>query len=428
MKKWIADNYPGTKTSITEYNLGQHTTLNSGLAEADLLGVFGREGLDYATMWSDVTPTDPISFAFQIYRNYDLNGSAFGDTSVLGQTDNQDQLAIYAAQRADGTVTAMVINKLPTTDLASTLTLSNFGASGAVQVWQYSNANLTKIVRGTDLSVSGGVINAVFPAYSMTMLVIPGSNAGVISSVLNAASLQPAIAPGTLVLVQGNWLDNGTAARTPSIGSSAAVGTTLGGVQVLFDGKAAPVLTVGANYATALVPYSTVGQSTTSVQVQTQAGLSAPFAAPLSATAPAVFTANGSGNGQALAYSFNPALGFPVANSALSPAAASGTLYFFLTGAGVLNPAMGDGSVGAITAQTPAQALTVTIGGAPATVISAVPAGLAALKSVSGILLVGVQVPAGTGEAVGGNFVGTVALIVTVGGASSPAGVTVAIH
>jgi uncharacterized protein (TIGR03437 family) len=117
-----------------------------------------------------------------------------------------------------------------------------------------------------------------------------------------------------------------------------------------------------------------------------------------------------------------------VANSALSPAAASGTLYFFLTGAGVLNPAMGDGSVGAITAQTPAQALTVTIGGAPATVISAVPAGLAALKSVSGILLVGVQVPAGTGEAVGGNFVGTVALIVTVGGASSPAGVTVAIH
>ena len=74
----------------------------------------------------------------------------------------------------------------------------------------------------------------------------------------------------------------------------------------------------------------------------------------------------------------------------------------------------------AISTQTPAQPLTVTIGGTAAPVISAsaLPAGLAGLKSVSGILLVGVQVPAGTAS-------GNQPLVVTVGSATSPFGVTV---
>ena len=259
MKAWVANNYPGTKLAITEYMLGGESTLAGALAQGDLLGVFGREGLDLATLWGSnfIAPSWPVAYAFQMYRNYDGNGATFGETSLLAGSDTQDQLAVYAAQRQDGTLTAMVINKLPSTDLSSTLTLNNFAASGPAQVWQYSGANLGAIVPGTALPVAGGQINAVFPAYSMTLLVIPGATTPQISAVVNSASLQPAIAPGTLVLVRGNWLDNGDDATTPALSPGKSVGVTLAGIQVLFDGKPAPLLEVRANLIWAVVPFST---------------------------------------------------------------------------------------------------------------------------------------------------------------------------
>jgi hypothetical protein len=105
MKKWIADNYPGTKTAITEYNLGAFDDISGFLAQADLLGAFGREGLDLATLWGNLTKSsnnvevpNMMSYAFRLYRNYDGQGGAFGETSISAVSDNQDQLAIYAAQ------------------------------------------------------------------------------------------------------------------------------------------------------------------------------------------------------------------------------------------------------------------------------------------------------------------------------------------
>ena len=43
MKKWVANDYPGTKTAITEYNWGGQEHINGALAQADILGIFGRE-------------------------------------------------------------------------------------------------------------------------------------------------------------------------------------------------------------------------------------------------------------------------------------------------------------------------------------------------------------------------------------------------
>jgi hypothetical protein len=45
MKSWVAQYYPGTKVAITEYNWGALDNINGALAEADVLGIFGREGL-----------------------------------------------------------------------------------------------------------------------------------------------------------------------------------------------------------------------------------------------------------------------------------------------------------------------------------------------------------------------------------------------
>jgi hypothetical protein len=56
MRQWVADNYPGTKTAITEYNWGAPDAITGAIAQADILGIFGREQLDYGTIWTSLRP------------------------------------------------------------------------------------------------------------------------------------------------------------------------------------------------------------------------------------------------------------------------------------------------------------------------------------------------------------------------------------
>src|ERR1700729_290553 len=51
LRQWVAANYPGTMTGITEYNWGAQDTITGAIAQADILGIFGRENLDLATLW-----------------------------------------------------------------------------------------------------------------------------------------------------------------------------------------------------------------------------------------------------------------------------------------------------------------------------------------------------------------------------------------
>ncbi|HUQ57831.1 cellulose binding domain-containing protein, partial [Lentzea sp.] len=171
-KSWIAQYNPGTKTAITEYNWGALDDINGALAQADILGVFGREGLDLATMWGEPKPTDPGAYAFRMYRNYDGAGSRFGDVSTSATSADQGRLAVYAAQRSsDSALTVMVVNKTGD-DLTSPLSVAGFDAAGAAQRFTYGPANLGAIVRG-DLQVSDGHVDTTYPANSITLLVLP---------------------------------------------------------------------------------------------------------------------------------------------------------------------------------------------------------------------------------------------------------------
>jgi hypothetical protein len=177
MQKWVANDYPGTKLAITEYNWGALGYMNGALAQADLLGIFGREGLDLATLWGPPEDANaPGIFAFRMYRNYDGQGSSFGETSLQAASTDQDKLAIYAAQRSqDGTLMLMVINKTEQR-LTSHMTLANFQPAAAVQVFLYSNANLAAIVRAPDQPLTADGFTADFPANSISLLVIPPGN------------------------------------------------------------------------------------------------------------------------------------------------------------------------------------------------------------------------------------------------------------
>jgi len=172
MKAWVNGYYPGTKLAITEYNWGALDTMNGALAQADVLGIFGREGVDLATLWAPPALNDPGAFAFRMYRNYDGQGRKFGETSVLATSADQDRLAIYAAQRNDLSVTILVINKT-SENLTSTLNLSGFTPATTAHVFRYSGANLNAISLQPAQVVGPSGFRATYPANSITLFVIP---------------------------------------------------------------------------------------------------------------------------------------------------------------------------------------------------------------------------------------------------------------
>ncbi len=178
MRDWVTTDYPGTKTAITEYNWGGLEHVNGALAQADVLGIFGREGLDLATMWAPPTTSQPGAYAFRMYRNYDGTGGRFGDTSVQASSGDQAQLAIYAAERqSDGALTVVVVNKTGT-GLTTAVSLAGFPAPSAASRYRYGAASPTAIVHEADVAVSGGTIAITFPASSITLLVVPRGSGG----------------------------------------------------------------------------------------------------------------------------------------------------------------------------------------------------------------------------------------------------------
>lgn len=174
MRAWVNANYPGTKLAMTEYNWGALDHINGALAQADVLGIFGREGLDLAALWEPPAASEPGAFAFRMYRNYDGQDHAFGETSVQATSANQDQLAIYAAKRsADNTLTLMIINKSATQAYTSTVSLAGFDPLPIAPVYRYSAANLNAIVRQADQAIGLSGFTAAFPASSIMLIVIP---------------------------------------------------------------------------------------------------------------------------------------------------------------------------------------------------------------------------------------------------------------
>lgn len=125
---WLLDiierRYPGTRLSMTEYNYGGTTHVSGALAQVDVLGVLGREGVYLATYWGNGAGTGPlppyIASAFRLYRNYDGQGGRFGDTALRAEVTlpaegapraANEVASVFAAAGPGHSLTVIVINK-----------------------------------------------------------------------------------------------------------------------------------------------------------------------------------------------------------------------------------------------------------------------------------------------------------------------------
>ena len=165
------------------------------------------------------------------------------------------------------------------------------------------------------------------------------------------------IAPGELIVLFGQGLGPAQMVQAPA---GAALPTTLGGTTVLINGKAAPILYTSATMVSVQVPYNVDGLFSATVAVQYQGKTSNVTTAPVYPSAPGIFTADGSGAGQATAFNVDGSR-----NRATNPALVGSVITLYVTGAGQTSPAGVDGALyGPGNNQpTPLQPVSVTIGG-----------------------------------------------------------------
>ena len=212
--------YAGTPIGITEYNWGAEAYINGATTQADILGIFGREGLDLAARWTTPDATTPTYKAIKIYRNYDGNKSTFGDVSVSATGPNPDNVAVFAAQRtSDSALTVMVISKYLSGSTPVSINLANFTPAGTAQVYQLTSANA--ITRLADLTLSGATAAFTAPAQSITLLVLPHSG------VANQPPVAVAAANPTSGIVPLLVSFDGTGSHDPD-GSIASYGWNFG--------------------------------------------------------------------------------------------------------------------------------------------------------------------------------------------------------
>ncbi|HLK67466.1 MAG TPA: hypothetical protein VKU19_28715 [Bryobacteraceae bacterium] len=243
-----------------------------------------------------------------------------------------------------------------------------------------------------------------------------------ITSLGSAASYAGgSISPGEIITIFGTSIGP-TPGVSLTLDSSGKVSTTLGGVQVLVNGVLAPMIYASNTQVSAVVPYelctSGCGPGTiaqVSVKFLGQASNGIPT--PVAATTTAIFTANASGSGQGAILNANSS-----ANSPGNPANKGDIVAIYLTGEGQTSPGGVTGKVTTVASTNPITPVPllpvgVTIDGTPVSISFAGEApGL-----VSGVMQLNVQIPANARS-------GSLPVVVTIGSASSQAGVTVAVR
>jgi mannan endo-1,4-beta-mannosidase len=154
----IKNYYPGTKLGFTEFEYGGETDISGALAIDDVLGIFGKYGVYFATYWEGGSQTPYISAAYKMYRNYDGNNSTFGDLSLPSRTGDSVNTSMYGSlKRGSHELHLIVINKNPGQAVTGRFALSSGSPSASHitilsgKVWELGGSS-PQIRSGKDVS------------------------------------------------------------------------------------------------------------------------------------------------------------------------------------------------------------------------------------------------------------------------------------
>lgn len=391
------------------------------------------------------TPLNPLTAI--VNSNALAPGSYTGNIRILpngGTTvDIPVTLTITAIPAVSATPTSLTFNYRAGDSVPAAQQLTVSGSGAAFSATASSNGNWLAVspaggnTPGT-VSVSVNPSGLTANTYTGTVIVAGASGASgsttvtvtlivttplpTITKVTNAASYATgSIAPGEIITLFASDPTHPIGPATAAgltLDSTGKVSTAIGGVQVLINGFACPMIYASASQVSAVVPYEIKGFVSATVLVKFLGQTSNGVLVNVATTVPGVFTANSSGTGPGAILNSNSSTNAPA-----NPATRGDTVVVYLTGEGETSPAGVTGKV--TTVASPPQPLTpapllpvaVTIGGQPAAWSFAGEAP----SFVSGVMQLNVTVPTNIAA-------GDQPIVVNIGGNQSQQGVTVSVR
>jgi uncharacterized protein (TIGR03437 family) len=292
-----------------------------------------------------------------------------------------------------------------------TVSASSSGtASASVTLAVFPNNSGTTL--SATILIAGVSVTVTQPATAMAAL-------PPIWSVVNAASyIGGPVSAGEMVTIFGTGMGPATAAYATMDPATGKLATTIGGVQVLFNGTPAPMIYASSTQVSAVVPYEMASISNPLVWIEYSGQTSNAYALTSAATAPGLFAQNASGSGPGAILNQDNSL-----NGPSHPAANGSIVQVFMTGEGQTTPQGVTGRVTTVTSPppqvtpAPVQPVRVFLDGqqVPYTYAGEAPG------MVAGVMQLNVQIPANAPS-------GARPIQVSAGGIISQSGITVTVQ
>jgi fibronectin type 3 domain-containing protein len=169
--------FPAMKgIAITEYEGGGFNHISGTIAEADMLGIFGVQGLFAASFWPPNGTYDYTLAGYRAFRGFDGGTANFGDTSVEATSSDTSKVAVYVSTDSTtaGRVVIVAINRSTSAQVTA---INGIALSGTATMYQItatsaSGQNPVHPVSIGTMAVSGSLPPLSLPALSVTTIEI----------------------------------------------------------------------------------------------------------------------------------------------------------------------------------------------------------------------------------------------------------------
>jgi len=170
VRAWIDQYCPGTRLAISEYNWGGDDTASGAVAQAELFGIFAREGVGLAARWVAPASGTKVEQAFKLFLDYDAAGGRVEGRSAGAVSANVDQVGAYAF-RDFGRRNLLLVTNKDTSGHSVALTFAQ-AQSAACALYQ---TDATHAVHAVALACAGGISLPLgtLPPLSASLLVLP---------------------------------------------------------------------------------------------------------------------------------------------------------------------------------------------------------------------------------------------------------------
>lgn len=173
MRADIEELKPGTKISISEYNYGGGHHISGAIAQADVLGIFGREGVWNASWWPIQSEANSqyTRAGFEAFTDFDGQGGRFGDLSLEATTNDIESSSVYASRSAENPneLIVVAINRTEA-PLDAAIEITDQRVYKTAEIFQLTDAGPNVVAAGDQALNALNAFLYEMPAYSVSTI------------------------------------------------------------------------------------------------------------------------------------------------------------------------------------------------------------------------------------------------------------------